>query len=130
MGERLRGVGFLLLHAAALVYTGFTLRAAWPWLSVVRLIADHIASGIGLPAWLGAVAVPLALLPFALVAVLGVRAAACVATRLRRSEPEPAAGLRLRMAVYAFVACLLFNVFVLSSADSASGPFRVKVPIL
>ncbi|HMC54124.1 MAG TPA: hypothetical protein VKH19_03045 [Gemmatimonadaceae bacterium] len=130
MVKRLPAIGFVGLHALGLVYTAFTLYAGWPWLWLVRMVGDHVAALVGLPATFGALLVPLALVPFVIVVVLGVRAGLRVVTRMRRGEPEPEPALRLRAALYAVLAAVLVDVFFLSSGDTPAGPFRVRVPIL
>ena len=128
----LTSVGFLVLHVTGGLHALFTLVFAWLYSPVVRLLVDAV---IGITGWTwasqvapGVVLATVALC--ALVALLAGTAAGRTILRWRRRQPEPDVALRLRVLMYMALACVFVNAFFISTPESFSGPFRVRLPVV
>ena len=93
-------VALLILHSAAAVLAGTTLLLAWEFRSVLQILYRRIE-------WFP-------LLSTAMVLTLAVVEVGRTVSRGLRRQPERNAAVRLRVAFYVSVACLLLCVFVLS----------------
>ncbi len=62
----------------------------------------------------------------ALIALLAVVEVSKALWRWRKGQPEREVALRIRVFIYAVLGCIFFNVFVLSTPESFSGPFRLR----
>ena len=126
----LTSVAFLLVHVIGTRYALLTLREAWEWRFQARIIADHLLTSLfgfrsAVAAWIASLSVA----PSVVVLALGGVACASTVWRLLRRQPELHVGLRLRMVLYLAMACLFVNAFFLSTPETSTGPFRVRLPL-
>ena len=118
--RRLAWVGFLVLHVSGGVFALVTLKEAWRVRLNLRILVATVAPGL--------VSISVALL--VLVALLAGAAVGRTIRRLWRRQPEPEVVLRLRVLMYIALACVFVNAFFVSTPESFSGPFRVRLPIV
>ena len=64
------------------------------------------------------------------IAVLAIKETRRTVRRLRAREPEPDLALRLRVMIYAALACIVISALFLSSPEGVTGPFRLRLPIM
>jgi hypothetical protein len=124
--DRMTSLAFGVLHAGVAVFAVFIL-------SKGELYLQLIAVGLNITNWhpvLSLGAVPVGVVLIVLTFGLALRALRETVRRWRRGEPEPDALLRVQMLGYVALTCILVNVFLLSTAESISGPFRLRDPIL
>jgi hypothetical protein len=123
--RRLASIGFLILHVTGGAYALVTLPRAWFALDIVQLLVNqHVLFSLFGPVWF---LIPVGI---ALVAPLAVVEVRRTLRRWRRGQPEPDVGLRLRVLVYVALACVFVNAFFLSTAETFSGPFRLRFAIM
>jgi hypothetical protein len=121
----LASVGFVILHVTGGVFAVVTWQQVWSNRTLLQLLVGRMPVLGALPsAWL------LIVVCLALVAILAMVEVGRAVWRWRQRQPEQGVILRLRVLLYAVLACLVVNVFILSTPEAFSGPFRVRHPIL
>jgi hypothetical protein len=120
------GVLFLVFHSLGALLCLFTLEQMWQNQVLLRLLVEripivHLVGGL----------IPVLIL-YALIISAAIFGAGEVVRLLRVRHFDQAideVAFRLRIALYIGVGCLCFCIFVLSTPDSFSGPFRLRHPI-
>jgi hypothetical protein len=114
-----------IVHLAGGVLAWSTLTHAVEYRLLLQLLWDRVlVLGQFRALWLS---IPLVLAFVVLLA--GVQVVRAI-RRLVRRQVDTDGPLKVRVLVYVAVACIAFNVFVLSTPEAFSGPFRVRFPIV
>jgi hypothetical protein len=116
------------LHSAGATWSIYALFQIWAQNMLLRLLLGrdliiYLTGGyaaLWMWALVGVIAVS---------AVFGYTRAVVRIRQWQRSEAVEDAAVRLRIALYAAMACLAYNVFALSTPEGFSGPFRLRHPI-
>lgn len=116
----------VLIHAIGVALCLFTLGSMWIDQVIVQITLTHIPVvdllGGLIPMW-----ILFAL--FTAIAIVGIINGIRLLRMWWRSESVVDAGVRLRFGLYIALGCLCFCVFVLSTPETFSGPFRLRFPI-
>lgn len=117
---------FQVLHALGVALCLFTLGQMWENQVLLRLLLERIPLvnllGGQIPLWL-------LFLSIAAIAIFGIVKIERMVWMLHRGETIQDAAVQLRIGLYVGMGLLCFCVFVLSTPEAFTGPFRLRHPI-
>tara|TARA_R110002124_G_scaffold2530_2_gene16013 strand:- start:32051 stop:34063 length:2013 start_codon:yes stop_codon:yes gene_type:complete len=121
--EKVYGMLFVVIHTFGALLCLFTLEQMWEHRVLLRLLLERIPvlSLMG-----GTVMLSILFLILVVSMIAGAGAVVELLRTRRMRDLTADAPFRLRSALYVAMGCLCFCVFILSTPDTFSGPFRIR----